>query len=111
MFETVFGQKHVVFLVMKIRKNFQYTFQKLLHINLLLIEKEGQFHYIIIKYFSTFMYNQELYRDRKHICHYCFQSFNILERHVNDCFENNSKKMIKISQKDETGKFKTMQQI
>ena len=49
------------------------------------------------------MYNQTLYHDRKHFCHYCLRFFSntqILERNVNDCFENNGKQMIKMAKKD-----------
>ena len=44
------------------------------------------------------MFNQTLQRDRKHFCRYCLQSFStaqILNRHVNDCFEINGKQIVK----------------
>ena len=43
-----------------------------------------------------------LHYDRKHFCCSCLQSCStaqILERHVNDCFEINGKQMIKIAKK------------
>ena len=49
--------------------------------------------------FSTFKYDQTLHCDRKHFC-YFLQSFaaaQILKRHVNNCFEINSKQMIKMA--------------
>ena len=55
------------------------------------------------------MYNQTLHHDRKHFCSYCLQSFTtaqILERHVNDCFEITRKQMIKMAKNGETFKFK-----
>ena len=47
------------------------TFKR--HFDLLLTEEKGQLHYVLIKDFSTFMYNQTLYRHRKHYCYYCLQ--------------------------------------
>ena len=46
------------------------------------------------------MCNQTLHRNRKHFYLYCLQSFSteqILEKHVNDCFEINGKQIIKIT--------------
>lgn len=39
---------------------------------------------------NNFMYNQKLHRERKHFCPYYKQTFSveeILEDHINDCFE------------------------
>ena len=36
------------------------------HVDLLLIEEEGKKHYVLIKDFSTFMYNDALHPGRKH---------------------------------------------
>ena len=47
------------------------TFKR--HFDLLLTEEKGQLHYVLIKDFNTFMYNQTLYRHRKHYCCYCLQ--------------------------------------
>ena len=41
-----------------------------IYVNLLLIEKKGQSHYVLIKDFNIFIYNQTLYRDRKRFCRY-----------------------------------------
>ena len=43
------------------------------------------------------MYDHTLHRGRKHFCRYCLQAFSaeeILEGHINDCFEINGKLMI-----------------
>ena len=69
------------------------------------------FQYALIKDYNTFMYNQTLHRDRKHFCCYCFQSFStaqILERHVNDCFEINGKQVIKMTKEGETVNFEKL---
>ena len=63
-----------VFLVMKIEKNSQSTFLKILlkemSKKLLFIEKEGQSPFVLIKNFNTFMYSETLHRDRTHFSHY-----------------------------------------
>ena len=59
---------------MRKHKNSQSTFQKnnfMRHVNLLLLEEKVQSHYVLIKYFKTFMHSQTLHRDRKHFCCYC----------------------------------------
>ena len=74
-----------------------------------MIEEEDQFHYVLIKDFNTFTYNQTLHDDRKHFCFYCLQSFNtaqIRERQDNDHFEVNGKQMIKMAKKVGFVKFK-----
>ena len=75
-----------------------------------MIGEKDQFHYFRIKDINTFIYNQTLHGDRKHFCHYCLQSYStvqILDRHVNDCFEINCKQMIKMDKKGESVKCKT----
>ena len=93
---------------MKIEKNLQSsknTFKR--YVDLLLIEKEDQSSYVLIKDFNTFMYNQTLHHDGKIFCRYCLQSLTIakvLTNHVNDCFEINGTQMIKMAKKCETVK-------
>ena len=75
-----------------------------------MIGEKDQFHYFRIKDVNTFIYNQTLHGDRKHFFHYCLQSYStvqILDRHVNDCFEINCKQMIKMDKKGESVKCKT----
>ena len=38
------------------------------HVDLLLIGKEGKTHYVLIKYFNTFMYHHTLHHRKKHFC-------------------------------------------
>ena len=59
--------------------------------------------------FSTFMYLHTLYHGRKYFSRYCLQAFStaeILKSYVNDCFEINLKKKIKMPKKDEYARFK-----
>ena len=43
--------------------------------NLLLITENENKHYVLIKDFNKFMYNQTKHRERKHFCMYCLQCF------------------------------------
>ena len=44
--------------------------------NLLLITKGEKRHYVLIKDFNKFMYNQTEHKEIKHFCMYCLQCFN-----------------------------------
>ena len=41
------------------------------HFDLLLIGEEGKRHYVLIKDFSTFMYDHALHHGKKDFCRYC----------------------------------------
>ena len=40
-------------------------------LNLLLITKGKEHHYVLIKDFNKFMYNQTKHKERKHFCMHC----------------------------------------
>ena len=72
--------------------------------NLLLIAKDEKKHYVLIKDFNAFMYNQSKHRERKHFCMYCLQCFSsieILDAHRRDCIVINGKQAIKMPNEDE----------
>ena len=72
--------------------------------NLLLITKDEKKHYVLIKDFNTFMYNQSKHKERKHFCMYCLQCFSsieILDAHRKDCIVINGKQAIKMPNEDE----------
>ena len=72
--------------------------------NLLLITKDEKKHYVLIKDFNAFMYNQSKHKERKHFCMYCLQCFSsieILDPHRKDCIVINGKQAIKMPNKDE----------
>ena len=82
-----------------------------IHVNLLLIGEEGKKHYVLIKDFSTFMYDRTLHRGKKHFCGYCLQAFStkeILKCHINNCFKINSKKGLRCLKKVSTLNSKMM---
>ena len=61
------------------------------HVDLLLIGEEGKRHYVLIKDFNTFMYDQTLHHEKKHFCCYSLQAFSteeILKQHIKDCFKS-----------------------
>ena len=60
--------------------------------NLSLITKDEKKHYVLIKDFNAFMYNQSKHKERKHFCIYCLQCFSserVLANHVNNCLTIN----------------------
>ena len=72
--------------------------------NLLLITKDGKKHYVLIKDFNTFMYNQSKHKERKHFCMYCLQCFSserILANHVNNCLTINGARAINMPKQGE----------
>ena len=52
--------------------------------------------------FNAFMYDHTLHLRRKHFCLYCLRAFRTAEKlkfHINDDFESNTKKQIKMPEK------------
>ena len=72
--------------------------------NLLLITKDEKKHYVLIKDFNAFMYNQLKHKERKHFCKYCLQCFSserVLANHVNNCLTINGAQAINIPKRGE----------
>ena len=72
--------------------------------NLLLITEDEKKHYVLIKDFNTFMYNQSKHKERKHFCTYCLQCFSserILANHVNNCLTINGAQAINMPKQGE----------
>ena len=58
------------------------------HMELLLITKDENKHYVLIKDFNRFMYNQTKHEHKKHFCMHCLQCFSseeVLNNHKNNC--------------------------
>ena len=69
------------------------------NMDLLLISNEFQSHYIYIKDFDRFMFNNTKNRNKKHFCKcflQCFSSKEILIKHKKDCLVMNGKQSIKL---------------
>ena len=72
--------------------------------NLLLITKDKKKHYVLIKDFNAFMYNQSKHKERKHFCMYCLQCFSserVLANHVNNCLTINGAQAINMPKQRE----------
>jgi len=74
-----------------------------------LISNEEKQHYVLIKDFDTFMYNQTKHEYRKHFCMYCLQCFSsedVLIKHKTECIVINGEQAIKMPEKGEQIMFK-----
>ena len=72
--------------------------------NLLLITGDEKKHYVLIKDFNAFMYNQTKHKNKKHFCMYCLQCFSyerILSNHVNNCLTVNGNQAINMPKQGE----------
>ena len=72
--------------------------------NLLLITKDEKRHYVLIKDFNKFMYNQSKHKEKKHFYMYCLQCFlseSILAKHSNNWLTINGKQAINMARKGE----------
>ena len=68
-------------------------------LNLLLITKGENKHYVLIKDFDRMMYNKTKYEHKKHFCMYCPQCFStieILAKHKSNCMVVNGKQAIRM---------------
>ena len=67
--------------------------------NLLMISDGPNNHYIYMKDFNSYMYNQTHHKERKHFCMYCLQCFSkehVLKDHKNVCMAVNKKQTIEM---------------
>ena len=74
------------------------------HLELLLITKDENKHFVLIKDFNKFMYQQTKHKERKHFCMYCLQCFSserILANHVNNCLTVNGVQAINMPKQGE----------
>ena len=71
--------------------------------NLLIITEDKKNHYVLIKDFNKFMYDQTKHKDRKYFCMYCLHccsSEETLTNHKETCIEINGTQAIKMPTKD-----------
>ena len=84
------------------------------HIELLLITKGEKKHYILIKDFNKFMYNQTKHNERKHFCMHCLQCFSserVLRNHKNNCIQVNGAQAVKMPDKNNNKNFHKQQAV
>ena len=73
------------------------------HMELILITENENNHYVLIKDFNKFMYNQTKHEHRKHFCMHCLQCFSsdrVLINHKDICIQVNGTQAIKMPTKD-----------
>ena len=73
------------------------------HMELLLVTKDENKHYVLIKDFNRFMYNQTKHKDRKHFymnCLQCFSSERVLTNHKDICIQVNGTQAVNMPTKD-----------
>ena len=71
--------------------------------NLLLITQDEKKHYVLIKDFNKFMYNQTKHKERKHFCMYCLQCFSserVSNDHKDNCIQLNGTQAVKMPDKN-----------
>ena len=72
------------------------------HLELLLITEDDNKHYVLIKDFNRFMFNQTKHEHKKHFCMYCLQCFSseeVLKNHKENCIQLNGEQAIKMPDK------------
>ena len=71
-------------------------------LNLLLITENDNKHYVLIKDFNRFMFNQTKHEHRKHFCMHCLQCFSseeVLSTHKDNCIQVNGTQAVKMPDK------------
>ena len=79
------------------------------HMELLLITKGENKHYVLIKDFNKFMYNQTKHKERKHFCMYCLQCFSredVLTEHIPNCIAINGVQGVKMPEEGDEVHFR-----
>ena len=73
------------------------------HMELLLITKDENKHYVLIKDFNKFMRKQTKHNEKKHFCMHCLQCFSsegVLNNHKDNCIQLNGTQAVKMPDKD-----------
>ena len=73
------------------------------HTELLLITEDKNKHYVLIKDFNRFMFNQTKHEGKKHFCMHCLQCFSseeVLSTHKDNCIQVNGTQAVKMPDKD-----------
>ena len=73
------------------------------HMELLLITKDDNKHYVLINDFNKFMNKQTKHKEKKHFCMHCLQCFiseRVLNNHKDNCIQINGTQAIKMPDKN-----------
>ena len=79
------------------------------HMELLLITKGENKHYVLMKDFNKFMYNQTKHEHRKHFCMRCLQCFSredVLTEHIPNCIAINGVQGVKMPEEGDEVHFR-----
>ena len=79
------------------------------HMEILLITEDENKHYVLVKDFNKFMFNQTKHEHKKYFCMYCLQCFSredVLNEHKNNCILINGKQSINMPKKGDKVVFK-----
>ena len=69
------------------------------YIDLLLINNKNKSHYVYIKDFNKFIFNNTKHKNKKHFCRYCLQGYSserVLVDHKETYLEINGKQAVKL---------------
>ena len=75
-----------------------------MELNLLLLDSNGNKHYVLIKEFNSFMFKKTKHKSKMNFCMNCLQCFSskeVLDAHRKDCIVINGKQAIKMPNEDE----------
>ena len=73
------------------------------HIELLLVTKDENKHYVLIKDINKLIYNQTKHKERKNFCMHCLQCFSserVLNNHKDNCIQVNGTQAVNMPTKD-----------
>ena len=79
------------------------------HMELLMITRGENKHYVLMKDFNKFMYNQTKHKERKHFCMHCLQGFSredVLTEHIPNCIAINGEQAIRMPEEGENVTFR-----
>ena len=79
------------------------------HMELLLMTKGENMHYVLMKDFNKFMYNQTKHGNKKHFCMHCLQCFSredVLTEHIPNCIAINGEQAIKMPEEGDEVHFR-----
>ena len=82
------------------------------HMELLMITKGENKHYVLMKDFNKFMYNQTKHGNKKHFCMHCLQCFSredVLTEHIPNCIAINGEQAIKMPEEGAEVHFRNFQ--
>ena len=81
------------------------------HVNLLLLESKGKFHYTLIRSLSRLVAGRTKHVGKTHVCDHCLHPFfskNCLDRHITECSIHSPQKVVYPTPENNKLKFKNV---